>query len=191
MNLRQLRTNGHGQMVVAKPTLAAAVGLIGIADGVRSRWHGWHRLHEADGLKRCERGSSLIECALILPVFTLLLAGAVDFGRAWYINLEISSAAEAGVLYGIHNLTDVTGMNAAAAMDAPDVQALQVTSTYGNECSDGSSAVPLATYTPICSANVVSYVEVNVQTSYKPMLNYPGLPASFALGAKFRMRAAA
>jgi Flp pilus assembly protein TadG len=142
----------------------------------------------AKDLKQSERGSSLIECALILPVFTLLLAGAVDFGRAWYMNLEISSAAEAGALYGIRNSTDVAGMNAAASLDAPDVQAMQVNSTYGNECSDGSSAVPLATATPVCSANVVFYVEVNAQASYKPILNYPGLPASFALAAKSRMR---
>jgi Flp pilus assembly protein TadG len=144
-----------------------------------------------DRFKQCERGSSLIECALILPIFTLLLAGAADFGRAWYINLEVSSAAEAGALYGVRNSSDIPGMNAAASLDAPDVQGLQVTSTYGSECSDGSSATPLATSTPICAANVISYVEVAVQTSYRPMLNYPGLPTFITLGAKTRMRTSA
>ena len=108
-----------------------------------------------------ESGSSLIECALILPLFVLLLAGAVDFGRAWYLNLEVSSSAEAGALYGVQNSADITGMNQAALLDAPDLSTLQANSTFGSECSDGTSVTQLTSSPSSCSVNSVGFLEVN------------------------------
>jgi Flp pilus assembly protein TadG len=58
---------------------------------------------------RGERGSSLIELALILPVLLLMLVGSIDFGRAFFVAIEVSSAAEAGVDYGIQQAADTSG----------------------------------------------------------------------------------
>ena len=52
-------------------------------------------------LRTSETGSALLEVALILPTLILVLVGAVDFGRAYYVTIEVSSAAEAGALYTI------------------------------------------------------------------------------------------
>jgi Flp pilus assembly protein TadG len=135
-----------------------------------------------------EQGSALIEFAFMLPMLVLLLTGAVDLGRAWYFDIEVASAAEAGALYGVQNPGDISGMNAAASLDAPDLANLQTSSTYGSECSDGSSVVALSTSTPTCSANAVEFVEVDTTATYKPMLIYPGAASLFTMTAKSRMR---
>ena len=43
-------------------------------------------------------GQSIVELALILPTFLLLLLGIVDLGRAFYEAIAIQGAAEAGSL---------------------------------------------------------------------------------------------
>ena len=43
------------------------------------------------------RAQALVETALILPVLVLLMLGSADFGRAFYLKLEISGASRAGM----------------------------------------------------------------------------------------------
>ncbi len=47
--------------------------------------------------RRDRRGQTIVEFALILPIFILLLVGIVDFGRAVYANSTIQNAARQGV----------------------------------------------------------------------------------------------
>jgi Flp pilus assembly protein TadG len=138
-------------------------------------------------LKR-EEGSSLIELAVILPMLLLLLVGAVDFGRGYFMSIEVSSASEAGALYGVQNSSDVAGMTAAAKLDGADVPGLTASATQGCECSDGSGATPSCSSTPVCSGTVVGYVEVTTQSTYQPLLGYPGLPTSMPLSGRTRLR---
>jgi Flp pilus assembly protein TadG len=58
-----------------------------------------------------ERGQSLVEFALALPVLLLLLLGLVDFGRAFYYTSTIANAARAGAEYAAH--ATVTSPNTA------------------------------------------------------------------------------
>jgi Flp pilus assembly protein TadG len=139
-----------------------------------------------------ERGSSLVEMALVLPVLFLLLLGVVDFGRAYYLAIEVSRAANTGALYGSQNPTDTAGMQSAAVLDAPDVPSFttaSVTATYGCECSDGSSPVVSCTTSPTCSTNVVNYVQVSTSVSYSAMFPYPGIPSPLILRGSARIRA--
>jgi hypothetical protein len=54
------------------------------------------------GRKRRERhGQTLVEFALILPIFILLLVGIFDFGRAIYAYNTISNASREAVRVGI------------------------------------------------------------------------------------------
>jgi Flp pilus assembly protein TadG len=142
---------------------------------------------------RCEAGSSLIELALLLPVLFLLLLAVVDFGRAYYLAIEVSQAAHTAALYGSQNPTDTTGMQNAAVADAPDVPNFttsSVTATYGCECADGSLPVSGCTTNPSCGAlNVVDYVQVNTSTSYSALFPYPGIPSPLTLRGSARMRA--
>jgi Flp pilus assembly protein TadG len=133
-------------------------------------------------------GSSVIELAIAMVPLALLLVGAVDLGRGYYVAIEVESAAESGAIYGTLHNTDVSGMQAAATLDAKDVPSLGVIATYGCECSDGSSVTPNCSSAPSCSVNVVNYVEVDTSATYVPIMKYPGIPASFALSGKGRMR---
>jgi Flp pilus assembly protein TadG len=137
-----------------------------------------------------DNGSSILETAIILPVLILLLLGAIDFGRAYYVVIEVSSAAHAAALYGAQNFADTTGMVTAATSDASDLSTLATTATYGCECSDGSSSVALCASTPVCTYSVVYYVQVNTTATYNPIFNYPGILGTLTLRGQARMRAA-
>ncbi|MGD0366182.1 MAG: TadE/TadG family type IV pilus assembly protein [Acidobacteriaceae bacterium] len=144
-------------------------------------------------LLRGEHGASLVELALVLPVFSLLLVGAIDFGRALYISTELTGAAHAAAVYGSQNPTDTAGMNTAAQDAAPDVPSLSVTTpTYGCECSDGTSYSASCGTTPSCSSNNVVYlVKVTVSGTYHPLLSWPGVfHTSMSLSSSASMRSA-
>jgi Flp pilus assembly protein TadG len=137
-----------------------------------------------------EQSSSLVELALVMPMLVLLMVGAIDFGQAYYVSIEVTSAAEAGASYGVLNLTDTAGMASAALLDAADVPTMTATATWGCECSDGTNATVSCATTPTCTANLVDYVDVNTSVAFQPMLTYPGIPSSLALKGHSRMRVA-
>ncbi len=144
------------------------------------------------GLLQGDRGASLVELALVLPLLMLLLMGAVDFGRAFYLAMEISGAAQAGAEYGTQNPTDTTGMSAAAQYDAPDVPNLVVAApTYGCECASGTGFSASCANTPSCpSSNIVYRVTVSVSATYSPWFPWPKLPSSISLSSSATMRSA-
>jgi Flp pilus assembly protein TadG len=133
-------------------------------------------------------GTSMIELAIVLPFFLLLFVGAVDFGRLYYLSIEISQAAQAGALYGVQNPGDVTGMQNTSQAAATNVANLSATATYGCECSDGSSPTPSCTSPPSCTTNYVNYVDVQALASYVPIFRYPGLPPAMTISKEVRMR---
>src|SRR3954469_8899862 len=71
-----------------------------------------------------ERGSAMIELALVAPILTMLVIGVAEFGRFSYMSIEIASAARAGVQYGAQNhitASNTTAMQNAATADAANV----------------------------------------------------------------------
>jgi len=145
-------------------------------------------------LLRDEHGASLVELALLLPIFLVLVFGAVDFGRAFYLSTELSGAVHAAAVYGAQNPTDITGMQDTAQFDAPDVPGLSVgTPTYGCECADGtlfsaSCATSLKSSSCPNNLNVVDRVNVTVTATYKPLFPWPGIPSSMSLSSSASMR---
>ena len=133
-------------------------------------------------------GSSLVECAVVLPVLILLMVGAIDFGRAYFIDIQVASAAQAGAAYGVQNFTDTGGMVTAAKLNAPSVPGIMAVATFGCECHDGSSFSSSCTSNPICPQNILNYADVVTTATYTPMLPYPGIPASISLRSEVRMR---
>lgn len=141
-------------------------------------------------LLRDERGASLVELAFLLPLFPLLVFGAVDFARAFYVSVEIAGAAQAAAAYGSQNPTDTVGIQNAAQDDAPNVQNLTVgTPTFGCECSDGSSYSQSCKVTPTCTSNnEVIRVNVTVTGTYSPLIPWPGVPSAMSLTSAASMR---
>jgi Flp pilus assembly protein TadG len=133
-------------------------------------------------------GAALVELALVIPLLTLLVFGAIDLGRAYYLILEVANAAHAGAEYGSQNPSSTAGMTAAATQSAPDVANLTVaTPTWGCECSDGSSYTASCTTTPTCNvsgtrgSNVVYRVQVKASVAYNTLVPWPGIPTPITL----------
>lgn len=61
---------------------------------------------------KSERGQSLVELAISLVILLTLLAGAVEFGMAFFQFVQLRDAAQEGALYGSLNPTDDTGIRA-------------------------------------------------------------------------------
>jgi Flp pilus assembly protein TadG len=59
--------------------------------------------------KHRRRAQAAVETALILPFLTLLTLGAADLGRAFYLHLEITGAARAGMRDGIQGAGNKIG----------------------------------------------------------------------------------
>jgi Flp pilus assembly protein TadG len=137
-----------------------------------------------------EAGSSLVEIAFFLPLLLLLLMGVVDFGRAYYLANEVAGAAHAGAIYGSQNITDTTGMSAAAILNAPDVSGLTATPSWGCECSDGTHSSASCSATPTCSVNVVYYATVTATATYKPIVPWTGINSSMTMTRSATMRSA-
>lgn len=137
-----------------------------------------------------QTGAALLELAFSLLLLLPILFGAIDLGRAYYLSIEVSSAARAGAQYGVQNSADTAGMQTAATNDAPDVSGISATAVYGCECSDGSSVTPLCGSAPSCATNVVNYVQVNTTATYTPLFPWPGIPSSIPLHGQAMMRAA-
>ncbi len=51
-------------------------------------------------LNRKERGQSMVELALMITILMALLAGTIDFGRAFFTWLALRDAAQEGASYG-------------------------------------------------------------------------------------------
>jgi len=170
----------------------------------------------ASGL-HSQRGISLVESALV-SVFVLipLLIGVIDFGRAYFLQIEVTNAARAAVQFGAQNtgtLSDTADIQNAAYAEAPDISTacsgsapcwVSVNVTTGCECSNntgtgtnGSLGTPYTatacTAVQPCGASghLVLFVYVQCQAQYTPILNFMGiLPPTITLGSQAKMRLA-
>ena len=167
---------------------------------------------------RDDRGQALVELALVTPILTLLMLGAVELGRIAYFAIEVESAARAGASYGSVNVAnafgDPTTIQQAAMNDAPDLPNLVATpgtacvceTVYGTAntpplldptsgttwCANSSGVNPVM---DSCNATtntsfqaVVEYVTVSTSAAVDPLIHLPGLPTSFTLHGYCQMR---
>jgi Flp pilus assembly protein TadG len=156
-------------------------------------------------------GAAFIEVALVLPLLTLMLVGAAEFGRIAYAAIEVTNAARAAVAYGsqtVYTALDSTGMQAAATDDAPNISSVVATPSRPCVCesiTSSTGAVQTSSIT-ICSGTtdtlaidcpnitpgviqyVVNYVAVSTQATVSTMFHYPGIPTSFTLKGFAKMR---
>lgn len=55
---------------------------------------------------RREDGQSMVEFALILPIFLLILCGIIDFGWLFYNQLSLNNACREGARYAVVNTAE-------------------------------------------------------------------------------------
>jgi Flp pilus assembly protein TadG len=154
-------------------------------------------------LPRSARGSALVELAVALPMLVALLVGVADFARAFYVGIELTNAARAGVQWGGQNLGNGTSSTAVTDMQNAATNAVNVsglTFPAGGTTSVCSCADTSANLTTIaCSADPVTActggsfrvitVTVTVSKSFTTISPYiPGIPRPMTLTRKATMR---
>lgn len=91
----------------------------------------WQRLLDLRRLTRDERGTQLVELAIVLPIFVLLFAATAEFGRYFYEYTTLAKAARAGTRY-----------LATSAVNANEDGKAKNIVVYGNEAGTGSPLIP-------------------------------------------------
>jgi Flp pilus assembly protein TadG len=147
-----------------------------------------------------EWGQALVETALVIPIFTLMLVGIVEVGRLSYASIEVSNAARAAVSYAAQNHTtavDTTNIQNAATQDAREVTSLTATPSHACYCeSSGGSLTALAscsstdTNLTTCASpsHIVLFVTVNTTAPIDTAFHFPGIPSSITLRGQATMR---
>jgi Flp pilus assembly protein TadG len=123
-------------------------------------------------VRRDERGQSLVEFALILPVLLILLVGIFDVGRAVVLSGTLNSAVREATRYAIvHGAlgSPRTGPGA-ATYTAPDIDTA-VTAVVSQYATGVSSPLTVQSTWPDGNAFRGSRVVVTASTPYTPILS--------------------
>ena len=143
-------------------------------------------------------GQSLVEFALTMPLFILILVGTAELARFAWVAIEVSNAARAGAQFGAQNhitaselTTSQPYIQAAAANDAPDLSGLTVTASNTCTCSTAPTTTIACTLTACPSpATLLEFVQVNTSAKVTPIVHYPGLPTPFTVQGSALMEVA-
>lgn len=100
------------------------------------------RIRLRAGRNRAERGAAAVEFAMVLPLMLLVLAGIVDFGRAFFTEIQLTNAAREGARASIVSGTTAGAAETrmtSAAVGVPGFQA-----TASPVCPGGTATVTAA-----------------------------------------------
>ena len=107
-------------------------------------------------IRRSERGASLIETALVLPLLLLLVGGIVDFGFAFNNYITITNAAREGARYASRFPNDADGILNAAKQEATN---------FGVILTDDE-----LTISPDPPGGAGTTITVTIEHDYEPLL---------------------
>ena len=131
-------------------------------------------------LWRAREGLGAIELGFIAPVLFTLLLGVVDFGMAFWQQMQIANAADAGAQWGMSNAWNDTSIRT-VAQSATNLSTVNVSSRYVCGCAN-STGVAEYGGTPPSSCNTCpdstagqAYIVVNTRMCYSTLFHWPGL----------------
>ena len=137
---------------------------------VRDRW-------------REDRGSSLIEFALISFMFIILLAGVVEMGRMVLVYTTIANAARAGARYAIVHGADQTVSPSGPGNPCTCANVKTVVKNFASAGLVNTSALTITVSYPNGDNNAGSPVTVKVMYPYDPFVRYFGTLLNKTLGS--------
>lgn len=140
---------------------------------------------------RDSRASSIVELALLVPVFSAFVIGSAQFGLLCYTAIELSEAARAGVAYGSQSSTkaaDTSGMQTAATNAAPNISGMSATASQFWVCSNAMTYHYTAAPTCTTGNHSIHYVQVNTSVRANPPFHLSEGPTSFTLTGLAIMR---
>lgn len=142
--------------------------------------------------QQCDAGQAILELALLMPIFILLIVGAAEFGHLAYAAIEVTNAARAGCAYGAQThitASDNVNIQLAAIQDGSNISGLTATPSHFCACSTGGTIACSTALTSCPSpARIIEYVQVNTAASVAPIFNYPGISKTFNLSGQAIMR---
>jgi Flp pilus assembly protein TadG len=113
-------------------------------------------------------GQGMVEFALILPLFVLIIAGIFDLGRAFYASISITNAAREGARFGTLNPGDSQGI-CDASLTESEGSGIKV--TYSNVMiSCNNSVTCLSASTPVAGCNRLNPLKVIINYKYDEMV---------------------
>jgi Flp pilus assembly pilin Flp len=125
-----------------------------------------------------ERGTSLIEMAMVAPVLASMLIGMVDISRAYSAKLQLEQAAYRSIekVQQYRTTTDTYTTLQAEAASAAGVNATAVTVDPWLECN----GVRQTDYLGVCPTGQVPtrYITVSIQKMFTPMFGTHYFPGS-------------
>lgn len=127
--------------------------------------------------RRADRGASAVEFALVLPLFLLVIAGVVDFGRAFFTQVILTNAAREGARAAIFT-TATPGPSIRASTAAPGISPLAVQVVPCPSVPTGTSTVAPTTTTTVAYATVVAANPSFEWIMLKPVMNMFGAGGS-------------
>lgn len=102
---------------------------------------------------KTQRGQSLVEMAIVLPVFILLTIGMFDLGRAVWQGSTLAEVARNGARYAITAPTDCTGIKNAVINSGVGVvltsSSVTISEPSGVQTGDAVTVSVTTTFTPI------------------------------------------
>ncbi len=152
-----------------------------------------------------QRGQSLLEVALLLPLLLALVLGVIELGRYAYMGILVDNAARAGAAWGtesVGNSTNTLGIQQAADNDyqnnGQNPALLTVTSSVACGCDNGSNSTGpsgwasagACTSTTSCptGSQFAVVVTVTATGAYTPLFHYPWTPSQLSVQREAVMR---
>jgi Flp pilus assembly protein TadG len=125
-----------------------------------------------------KKGQSLVEFALLLPFFLLMVVGVAEFGRAWMTRNILTGAAREGARVAAVQLNPATSVSAGGAAVTAVLASAGIT-----------TPPPLVNVNPAPGLPFPA-VRVDVTYTYSIAITgfIPGLPGSFPLTGTATMR---
>lgn len=154
--------------------------------------------HQGRSAAHGESGQGMLELALCLPLFALLILGTAEIANIAWASVQLHNAARAGAQYGSlsrSNAANISEIEAAAQNEAPKLTVTFPTApSQACSCIDPSTDATGANSTGCqtlveCPSPYIIFdnVTVTTQAAVTPLIRYPGLPASYTLQATATM----
>lgn len=120
---------------------------------------------------RGERGQSLVEFALLLPVIVILLVGTFDLGRAVMLSETLNAAVREGTRHAIvHGTTSAAPLGPGTLTTPPGADNSATTVVRGYAIGINSTITIVMSW-PNGNANKGSGVQIIATTPYTPILS--------------------
>jgi Flp pilus assembly protein TadG len=125
---------------------------------------------------RSERGQSLVELAITLPILVLLLLGTLDFGMAIFSYSMLRDAAQEGAFYGSFNPSNIAEIENRARNISPRAEDAIFSSPVQLRNKDliKVSVRALGNYCQGAENGVANSIQVNVSYKYPLLMPFIG-----------------